>query len=126
MDMSDGSHLSFSLLLVVSVIVVSEERYPLLLGCWMDSFIKLALAGKRLSIGAGVGQEILIMVGDTHRLACYMPVVGFIMREGELMYQYQSIHGTVSVFRFDSKRVAVNDGTGQGGKTRLYQGRQGA
>ena len=23
----------------------------------------------------------LIMAGDTHRLACYMPVLGFIMRE---------------------------------------------
>ena len=125
MDMSHGSHLSFSLLLVVSVLFVSEEIYPLLLGCWMDSFITLALAGKKLSIGAGVGQEIFIMVGDTHRLACYIPVLGFIMREeGELMYQYQSIHGNVNVFRFDSKRVAVNDATGQLRKMRLYHGRQ--
>ena len=59
MDMSNGSHLSSSLFLDVSVIFVSEEIYPLLSGCWMDSIIKLTLAGKKLSIGAGVGQEIL-------------------------------------------------------------------
>ena len=58
MDMSHGSHLSVSSFLVVSVIFVSEEIYPLLSGCWMDPLIKLALAGKKLSIGAGVGQEV--------------------------------------------------------------------
>ena len=57
MDMSHGSHLSFPLFLVVSVLFVSEEIYPLLSGCWMDSIIQLALAEKKLSIGAGVGQE---------------------------------------------------------------------
>ena len=62
MDMSHGSHLSSSLFVVVSVNFVSEEIYPLLLGCWMDLIIKkLASVGKELSIGAGVGQEFLIM-----------------------------------------------------------------
>ena len=60
--MSHGSHLSSSLFLVVSAIFVPEEIYPLLLGCWMDSIIKLASAGKELSIGAGVGHEFFMMV----------------------------------------------------------------
>ena len=54
-----GFILSSSVFLVVPIIFVSEEIYPLLSGCWMDSIIKLTLAGKKLSIGAGVGEEIL-------------------------------------------------------------------